>query len=192
MISIVGVVMMFWFLVLNGDLRTYILAGAAFLVGVEFLYIWFLRTFKRIDDYAVHTFLVKIAAILSAVLVAMMIVFLVTVGMMIVEYWKEILFTAVVVVLVYIYFYLNYLLAKKYSVDAKHTHNFKPGDKLKCKQKYDKRQCREDNLSLASNYTYEFVKNSDFDRIKVKSLDKRSCWVGKTRTFRDSYFRKAK
>ena len=130
----------------------------------------------------------KIQSFLCSILVLWLAFFLLVLIETVYENFAIILKAIGIVGAIFIYFWINKLIAQKHGVLAKHQNNFKKGDVLKVKEGYEGTWGQ--GVNLSEKYKYEFRKNEKFNRVSVKSLDNHSCWQGELRVFSEDCFKK--
>jgi hypothetical protein len=159
-----------------------------FIVLTEVWFVWFCKNFKRTESLLTFTIAGKfIAGFLS--IVSMIAMFeLACLVELIITYGKELLFVFGIVGIVVLFIGINYLIASKYSKEAKNENNFKKGDKLRAIEEHETDS--EDEKTLSKKFTYKFIENKGKGLIEVECLDKRSTWYKQTRIFDEECFKK--
>jgi hypothetical protein len=164
-----------------------------FIALVESVFIHFAKNEKRDCGILLFTIHYKILAILIALVIVstsyILIAFISLLIAALIIYIVQILITLGVILLVWIFFWANSLVVKKYSVEVEHLHNFKKGNILRATGEYSGRS---DSKTVCTRYNYKYIGDSDYDYIKVVCIDPSSSWYLEEREFKESYFTKKK
>lgn len=178
--------------IINLSPSVYWTLGIILLVGLtEAWFVYLCKSEKRQSGLLSFTISNKLLAGMLGSLTMLIITWLLMIVDLIITYARQLLFVFGIVGIVVVYIGINYIIASILSEERKNENKFKKGDKLRTSNEYDE-QCESflGGKELCDYYTYEFIKNESHGMIKIKSIDERSEWYGKTAVFDERFFKK--